>query len=652
MAQAFSDRFGRSACGRRAALGAATALVWLAGTGTPARAEEASAQETPAVSTARPDSGDGARRRITLIQLRYARENPAHPPVEEVLGATLSLVRTEQGYVAPRAGERPERLRLDQLPSAPVQHIYDSALPALAASVVARLQELGLIGVYVEPDPTQLRVEGGRVIDNRPAGDDSLTLVITTGTAVQVRSVGLGERLPADQTVNNAVHARIREHSPVKPALDGAVEGGLLRRDELDRYVFRLNRHPGRRVDVAVAPTGEQFGGVSLDYLITENRPWLLFAQISNTGTESTSDFRERFGFIHNQLTNNDDIFSIDYLTGSFRDLHAVTASYDRPLFDLERWRWKAFASGYTYEASDVGQAGAEFEGTGYAVGGEITWNFLQSRDLFLDAYAGARYEHVDVENRLAAIEGDSGFFIPSAGLRLERVREASAIFANAGVEWNVEGVDTASDLDPLGRFAADDEWVAFVFGGTLSFYIEPLFTGVDEPSTLAHEIVLQGRGQVALDDARLVPNYQQVAGGLYSVRGYPEAVVAGDTVYQGSAEYRFHLPRGLTPQGRPGSFLGTPFRWAPQYTSGPTDWDLIFKGFIDAAHVENNDRQSFEVDQTLIGAGVGLELVLTRRLTARVDWGFALEDVEDPGGGNRVDAGDQEVHFVVTVVF
>ena len=58
-------------------------------------------------------------------------------------------------------------------------------------------------------------------------------------------------------------------------------------------------------------------------------------------------------------------------------------------------------------------------------------------------------------------------------------------------------------------------------------------------------------RGQYAFG-ARLVPQYQQIAGGLYTVRGYEQAEVAGDNLVLGSAEYRFHLPRFLSPDTTP----------------------------------------------------------------------------------------------------
>jgi len=90
----------------------------------------------------------------------------------------------------------------------------------------------------------------------------------------------------------------------------------------------------------------------------------------------------------------------------------------------------------------------------------------------------------------------------------------------------------------------------------------------------------------------------------------------------------------------------------APQYVSGPTDWDLILKGFIDVGRVLNSEAETFETDATLLGSGFGIEGVLGRNLRAQVDFAWALLDVEDAAGSNQADSGDFEVHFLVTLIY
>ena len=600
---------------------------------------------------------DGTRKQITGFVVAYVRENPGHPFPEEVLNAVVELTETPDGWVAPREGQPVTKIRLADVGSLTNQWFFDSALPEISRAAVRQLQELGLIGVYVEPDPEQIRVEDEVVVDRRPDGVTTLTLQVTTGVVTSLRTVGLGERLPEDQTVDNKVHQRIKDRSPVYPNDPQRLESDLLRRDLIDDYVFRLNRHPGRRADVAVAAAADEPGGVALDYVITENRPWMLFAQVSNTGTRSNeSDIRERIGFIHNQLTNNDDIFTVDYMTGSFQDINAVNTSYQRPFFGSERLDWKVYGSWYEYDASTVGLLGAQFQGDGYTVGGEMIGNFYQDRDLFIDAVGGARWEHVETDNDFINEDGNEDFFIPYVGLRLERVRQSEQTFAGLTLEFNVPGIAGTNDgveLDRLGRTDSDNDWITLFYDFSHSLYLEPLFSKeYEDQLTLAHELSLSLRGQWNFG-SRLVPNQQGVIGGLYTVRGYPESIAAGDSVIVGTLEYRFHVPKGMQISQQPGQFAGTPFRWVPQYQFGYVDWDLILKAFIDVGRTQVNDRFSFESNETLVGAGVGVELALTRRLNGRVDFGFPLRDFDDPSGNdNDVDVGDWAIHWVVTVIF
>jgi hemolysin activation/secretion protein len=147
-----------------------------------------------------------------------------------------------------------------------------------------------------------------------------------------------------------------------------------------------------------------------------------------------------------------------------------------------------------------------------------------------------------------------------------------------------------------------------------------------------------------------MFPQAEEVAGGFYSVRGYPESIVAGDSVVIASLEYRFHLPRVFAVQPDPSQ---TPFLWdksfrfAPAQTYGKPDWDLIPRAFVDAAHVINNDRTSFENNSTLVGTGVGLELQYKQHFNIRLDWGVALNDVED-----EVRSGDSRLHFSATLLY
>ena len=56
------------------------------------------------------------------------------------------------------------------------------------------------------------------------------------------------------------------------------------------------------------------------------------------------------------------------------------------------------------------------------------------------------------------------------------------------------------------------------------------------------------------------------------------------------------------------------------------------------------------ESDQFLIGAGIGLELQLMKKLRVRVDSAWALRDSKDPT--QPVRKGHQEFYFLFTILY
>jgi hemolysin activation/secretion protein len=614
-----------------------------------------------AAATSQPAVEDGPAYPISAFDVRYKAENASLPPVSVITARPITLGVIDGEYVVPPALERKwvqlqggavksamaykprqieaRQVTLDQLNDAAVDQFHTSAIWAVNEQIKSYLNERGVIGVYVAPDPDDVDTSGK---DQRPADKKSLGVVIYTGVVREVRTVASGERVPEEKRINNPVHARILADSPVKPeSAAGQATTDLLRRDLLDRYVYSLNRHPGRRVDVAVSAFGDEPGEVILDYLVTEAKPWAVYAQVSNTGTKDTNEWRERFGFVHNQLTNHDDILSIDYITAGFEDSNAVQVSYEAPLFGSRRWRWRAYGSYSQYTASDVGQARENFDGLQYDGGGELIANVYQRRDFFVDAFVGAKYEHVRVNNKDVDVVGEADFAVPYGGLRAQRLADASSTFAELTLSGRFTDAAQA-DLDALGRFNADKQAAVLQFQFFQSIFLEPLLfpqAFKEARTTLAHEVVFSARAQTSFG-SRLIPQAQDVIGGLYSVRGYDESVAAGDDLILGSVEYRWHVPRSLKPEeaGKPTREGQQPFKWVPQQAYGRPDWDLILRAFLDAGQTYNADRLGFENNETLVGIGIGAEVQIKQNVSVRVDWGFPLHGLEgQPTDSNRV---------------
>lgn len=607
--------------------------------------------------------------RVDSVELVYATES-VHMPDSAVIGQTqILLLRQGDGYVGPEVGAvGSELITLNDVGGddggGEGWLLYGSAIAHMTKAVVAAINEAGLAGVTVLPDPKQIDEQGR---DVRAGGDRSLRLVVRAAIVSEVQTHGAGDRIGEDEAMNHPLHQRIRDRSPIKPRGEGGGGGGwdtgeaedtsnLLLKGELDEYIHLLNRHARRRVDASVA-AAEEPGAFILKYLVQEQVPWTAYTQISNTGTAQTNEWREQFGFSHAQLTGNDDVLSLYYATAGFDASHAVGVSYDAPFFDADRTRFGVNGFYNEFVASDVGGLGLDFSGD--TVGGEasLTHNFYQKSDLFVDLAVSAQFKQVGVDDEGSGTDTDEQFFLPTIGLNAQQFKRTGNLYATASFQWNVAeiagtSVDAAS---MMGRADVDKNWTSFNWMIERSFFLEPLLNGdawkdlsTPSSSTLAHEIAFWTFGQRVLDDDRVTPQSQSTLGGMHTVRGYRESAAVGDNSEYLSVEYRFHVPRAFAPEPEPGELFNRPFRWAPRTVYTHPDWDLVFKAFVDYGHTSINrpDRSLGDSDNTLLGAGVGIDFQVKRNLFLTVDWAQAMRDVND------VTEGSSQVHISATYTF
>ena len=582
-------------------------------------------------------AGDGPSFTVTEFAIGFADKHPDLPSPEAVATVYVTLGETAEGYVAPRAGVATKTFRLADAPKLPLHTFFATALVRINGAIVEYFNDKGLIGIYVAPHPEDIeeKVVQRQVVlrDLRGGQRTGLRLQIYTGIASEVRTVASGNRVTTGEKVNNPAHESILDFSPVK-------KGDLLWRKKVSDYAYQLSRPPGRQVDVALSSAGK-WGEVTLDYLVAEGKPWVAYYQLANTGTKQTGRWRQRFGFVHNQCTGNDDVFRAEYSTSDFEKTHGVVVSYEAPVLRSRWLRWKIEGLFSEYAASDVGFAQDTFTGETKEIGGELIANVYQRERLFIDVLAGLRAQSLEVENQLYNASGQACLLLPRIGVRLEEQRPTMKTYARVEVEWSqgdCSGADM-NQLELLGREMPDDDWVALKWDVSWSAYIEALLDPAKwknpdprQIQTLAHELVLACRGQYAFNDKRLLAQHEEVIGGLYSVRGYPESAVAGDSAIVGTAEYRFHLPRAVK----------------VPYFSKP-GWDMILKAFVDAGRTNTNDWITGDEDnESLLGAGLGIELQLSRYLSLRLDWATALTGAN----GDEVSSGHQALHFVTTISY
>jgi hypothetical protein len=637
---------------------------------------------------------DGPVFEVDQFALAYAETRSDHPSLVKIFPHQVVLQPTVSGYIAPRPGGASERVTLTQDQQS-VARFHASALAKISRSLLRATQELGLLGIYVLPDPRDIDphseqdLRGTTQVEGEPASR-LLRFVVTTGRVQEVRTVAVGSRIDGSWVVDHKYHAEIREGSPLQPELyagDGTTD--LIQKELLEDYLFKLNRHPGRHVEAALAAS-EDGTGVALDYRVHEPRPLTAYLQVADTGTRRTNLWQSRLGFIHRQLTNRDDILNLEYLNAGFNNLNGISGSYESPWFGGKRPRWMK-TSGFEpswlswvdrdkipwwgsdrlrwrvsggFSRVEIGLGlQDEFEVTeaitkDWRLGGQLIHQTWQHKNLFVDTFVGTSVRRVDFKNTSISNRGSLELTTGTFGAKIERVNEYSSLRGRLGLEVG-SASGSKQDVINQGRTDADKKWFGLYWHIGVSHYLEPLLNreawadpSTAESSTLAHEISLSFRGQYS--DDRLIPQLSQVIGGLYSVRGFEQGASVGDSVYIGSAEYRFHVPRALAIRREPihVPLIGD-FRASPQQVYGRPDWDLVLRGFVDLGYSDRNGGiDVFENDQLLMSAGVGLEATFKGNLRLRTDWARGIVETHSNRAG-RVKIDDTgKFHFLFSVSY
>ncbi len=463
-----------------------------------------------------------------------------------------------------------------------LQDVYDN--------IVKQLNKRGLIGVYVLTNlngrsPETEWTPGADVEVQVFVSEVKRARTIYRRVPFKAGDVSLinDDDAPDGIAVKDKKHLWIKDKSPVKP-------GGPIIRSVLQEYLTRLNRFPGRRVDAAMNASGES-GKVIIDYLIKEQKPLFIYAQTSNTGTESTGVWRHRLGIEYKQLRNEDDILRLEYVTSDPSQYQSAYASYEFALDKPDYLKARLYANYGMYSAEDIGLSLENFEGENLTVGAALTWTPLYIKQFPLDITGGAEWLKVKVENP-GFDSADASFILPFVSIGTDRRTDVFSLATHVEVQASFGGPDQA-DLDGLGRLETDGDFILGKADFAFSTYLEPIFygsrwrdyarrdaltfddrreyeklggkdtLGVDlavyfdikqkaeqkwKRGIRAHELALNARGQYAFSDARLSPQLEYIIGGFNSVRGYPEAFAAGDTGWFGSVEYRLHFPRLLAP--------------------------------------------------------------------------------------------------------
>ena len=583
---------------------------------------------------------------VDRFEYQYGLEHPELPAIEQLNRVSVRLARDAGGvWRVPDNGSAGEIVTLGEIPAG--SHFDAPALRQVAQELVRWYNARDLYGVWVAFSELEATTTG--ITDRRAADDRVARLKIWASQVAEVRTLARGKRFKPQDSINNRRHRGVIIHSPLHAA-QATAPGSLFHQRQLNEYLHGLSLHPGRLVEASIASAGEP-GKVVLDFLVNESRPWQIFSQVTNFGTDATGVWRGRVGFQDNQLTNHDDILNIDAISTPDFKTYGSFLSYRIPIIRPAVLLARVYASYGDFLASDVAIQSLRYAGRNWLGGVEFTNRLALPRDWELLTALGANFTHYGIQSsvlqnslKVPLVTGSSDFLIPFLSTTLSRSSPWWSVAGSLRYDQTVgdfANLDATTGIPSLGRANADAEWSSVRWSLSGSIYLEPIFNGGDANARyLANQLSVRVRGRVLMKGSRLIPHEQEPIGGAFSVRGYAESVLSADEFVAGSIEYAFHLPRVLTP-GEQGKLFKQPFRWRPKGARQEPDWDLIGRAFFDYAYRQVShlpleqgqtvdDLDLVERNVSIAGAGAGIELQVKQNLSVRCDVGVSLTELRD----------------------
>lgn len=285
-------------------------------------------------------------------------------------------------------------------------------------------------------------------------------------------------------------------------------------------------------------------------------------------------------------------------------------------------WEWSALASNTRNAPNQTPAGELRFSGEGFSVGGRSIWTLPSLSEYKQQASLGLESRQYRNTCTLGTF-GAAGCGTAAASVDVLPLTVGYTLqkpgMVNATVQW-------VSNL-ALGS-AGDDNAFDVSRPGAVSRY-RLLRANAMSNMALTADWALSWRMDVQLAAQALVSAEQFGAGGSYSVRGYPERIVSGDSGALVSGELSTSLNQLL------GANVSTQ--------------SLQLSWFVDAATVRNRLDTACTTGQstcTLWGTGAGLLWRSGKNTSARFALARAGESI------NTIPSGDLRLHFSLTHQF
>ena len=389
----------------------------------------------------------------------------------------------------------------------------------------------------------------------------------------------------------------------------------------LDSELLMVNENPAKSVRVVLQP-GEKKAQVEALIVVQEQaiQQWIM--SLDNTGNDSTGQYRLSLGYQNANFRDTDAVFGLRLVTSptELSQVGILSSTFRMPIYRHKIfWEWSALVSNTRNTPNQTPAGELRFSGAGLSVGARAIWTLPSLGEYKQQASLGLERRQYRNTCTLGTF-GAAGCGTAAASVDVLPLT-VGYTFQKPGMAYaTVQGVSNLA----LGS-AGDDGAFDASRPGAVSHY-QLVRANAASNLALSPKWTLAWHMDAQLAAQALVSAEQYGAGGSYSVRGYPERIVSGDSGALLSGE----LSTSMTPM------LGV--------TESPQSLQVSW--FFDAATVRNRLNTACAAGQsacTLWGTGVALLWRSGTNASARVALARAGKSI------NNIPSGDLRLHFSLT---
>lgn len=489
---------------------------------------------------------------------------------------------------------RPEVVGIDV---SAVKNIDATALKTLLASYLGKPLSLLVLDKINQDISLHFRQQDYTVVDSIvPSNQD-----ITDGVVQLIIMVGKMGKL----TVKGGKYFSAER---VKQSFS-LLENDILKTSLLKGDLNWLNNNPFRSVNLALE-AGDKVGLTNVQLMIEDLKPYRFYIGLENSGTELTGDNRLLLG------ANAGNVFGLEHqlnyqysqdLSGKYLQAHAL--NYVIPL----NWRHTLTLS-LSDTVSTPKSALVGFDLEGKTSGYSLDYNIPLKNMGALKHDFSIAYHFKESNNNLQF--GQSTVF--------NKFTEIAQFSFNYNASFVTDGAHNSLRaslvISPGGLTSKNDDEDFTVSRALAKADYQYLVLNATHSKKLSNDLLWALKAKLQLASNNLLGSEQMGIGGYSSIRGYNEFAVVGDKGLQISSQWTSEMTALKT------SFIpNTRYQWLT---------------FVETGIVNVIDPVANESSQTLSSIGGGLRFQFADNVMLRVDYGVALNSVDNNDDKGRLHIG------------